>query len=158
MQWDNLGFAMGLFTFVCSLSYWKYLMYPRGVSSRQKPLLWLLCILCWGWEKLLLRKYMKGWILQDGHSAHTDLSPYAMEALSCHCPLQSSIALQTTSVSGWEKIKGLKWCYKNFCLKFSDSCPNLRDLLEQMVGESVKCWRRKQKWWVNKMLLSVQFF
>lgn len=103
---------MSLCTFVWSLSYCRYLMYPHGVSSRQKPVLWLLCILCWGWERLLLRKYLKGWILQDGHSAHTELSPCAMEALFLPLSYSASIALQTSSGFGCKKIKGLEWCYK----------------------------------------------
>lgn len=62
------GFCHGS---VWSWSYWKYVMYLHGVSSRQKPVLWPACIIYVTWEKLLLKllKYWRGWILQEKYSS-----------------------------------------------------------------------------------------
>lgn len=65
---------------------------------------------------------LKGCILQESHSAHTELSPCVMEGLSCPCPLQPSLYWRPplfldvrtwkvwnyvveTSVSNWNR-----WC------------------------------------------------
>lgn len=115
---------------------------PQGKSQ----CLGQLCILCWGWEKLLLRKYFEGL-----HLTGKSLCPHRIISM-CHgrslLPLSSSaiIVLETTSVSGCKNMKSLEWW-----------CGNLCEQLEQMVW-SVNCWRRKQKRWVNKVLLSLTFF
>lgn len=93
---------------------------------------------------------LKGCILQESHSAHTELSPCVTEGLSCPCPLQPSLYWRPPlflDVRTWKV-----WNDVTKCL-----CPNLCEQLEQMVW-SVNCWRRKQKRRVNKVLLSLTFF
>lgn len=54
------GFCHGFVYFHVILKLLK-IMYPHGVSSRQKPVLWLACIIRLSWKKLLLRllKYLR---------------------------------------------------------------------------------------------------
>lgn len=119
------GFCHGFVYFHVILKLLK-IMYPHGISSRQKPVLWLACIICLSWKKLLLRllKYLRP------ESYRRNSSPLSAEiyfhicheVLSCYCPFQSTLYSRTPLFLDVQRWK-VKTCLK--CSEIDVQAPSV---------------------------------